>query len=74
MVGGVGVGRGLNDSRFQTEQAIFGLTQEPSDTNDEGGRDRVKFRDAISSKNLMILTVLGQIEILSFENRPLIKV
>ena len=39
MVGGVGVGRGLNDSRFQTEQAIFGLTQEPSDTNDEGGRE-----------------------------------
>ena len=33
---------------------MIGLTQEPFDTNDEGGtdgrRDRVKFRDAIASK------------------------
>ena len=34
---------------------MIGFTQEPFDTNDEGGRDgwrdRVKFRDAIASKN-----------------------
>ena len=30
---------------------MVGLTQETFDTNDEGRRDRVKFRDAIASKN-----------------------
>ena len=35
---------------------MIGLTQEPFDINDkgwtEGGTDRVKFRDAIASKNI----------------------
>ena len=35
---------------------MIGLTQEPFDTNDEGrregGRDRVKYRDAIASNKI----------------------
>ena len=39
-IGGVGVGKGLNDSSVPTEQEyMIGLTQEPFDTNDEGGTD-----------------------------------
>ena len=38
------------------KQNMIGLTQERFDTNDEGqreeGTDRVKYRDAITSKNL----------------------
>ena len=30
---------------------MIGLTQEPFEPNDDGRRDRVKFRDAIASKN-----------------------
>ena len=37
------------------KEYMIGLTQEPFDTNDDrltdGGRDRVKYRDAIASKN-----------------------
>ena len=37
------------------KQYVIGLTQKRFDTNDEGGRDgrtdRVKYRDAIASKN-----------------------
>ena len=33
------------------KEYMSGLTQEPFDTNDEGRTDRVKFRDAIASKN-----------------------
>ena len=36
---------------------MIGLTQEPFDTNDDGRRDRVKFRDAIASKSLFILII-----------------
>ena len=39
------------------QQYMIGLTQEPFDINDkgwtEGGTDRVKFRDAIASKNIL---------------------
>ena len=42
---------------------MIGLKQEPFDTNDEQGtegrRDRVKFRDAIASKNELALTDSG---------------
>ena len=35
------------------KEYMIGLTQEPNDDGRrEGGRDRVKFRDAIASKNL----------------------
>ena len=41
------------------KEYMIGFTQEPFDTNDEGGtegqRDRVKFRDAIASKNGFII-------------------
>ena len=33
------------------KQYMIGLTQEPFDTNGDRGMDRVKFRDAIASKN-----------------------
>ena len=33
------------------KEYMIGLKHEPFDTNDEGRRDRVKFRDAIASKN-----------------------
>ena len=53
MVGVGGVGKGLHDSSIQTEQLnMIGLTKEPFNTNDDGRTDRVKFRDAIASKNL----------------------
>ena len=47
------------------KEYMIGLTQEPFDTNDEGGTDggtdrgtdRVKFRDAIASKNVMLVII-----------------
>ena len=34
------------------KEFMIGLTKEPFNTNDDGRTDRVKFRDAIASKNL----------------------
>ena len=45
-----------NDSSVQTEQAIdIWLTQEPFDTNNEGGKQ--KYRDDIASKNDLLIDI-----------------
>ena len=52
--GGVGVGKGLNDSSVPTEQGIYDWIDTGTKwRRRDGGRDRVKFRDAIASKNLV---------------------
>ena len=54
VVGG-GVGKGLNDSSVPTEQGIYDWIETGTIWykwwGREGQRDRVKFRDAIASKN-----------------------
>ena len=57
MVGGGGVGKGLNNSSVATEQGIYDWIDIGTIWykwwRTDGQRDWVKFRDAIASKNIL---------------------